>query len=342
MAVDIFATRTMLAALREMRRPKTGILSLFFTRESPTPSKFIDIDIYKGKRRLAPFVAPRNEGRVMQSQGYTTRSFDPAYVKPKMPTEAQEMLDRSMGDTIYQEMTPQQRAQQKLGMDLADLDDQITRREEWMAAQALQTGEIPVVGDGVDRVVDIHMDANHIVTLSGTDLWTDSAADPLAKLDSFGRTISQDSGLQADIVVMGADAWDNFIAHSNVQNKLDTRRIDEGLIDLTNLPDGLTYRGNLRGRDIYTYDEWYYDESAGSEAPMLDTDKIIMGSSRARASVHNALIEDMAAIESNRFAVARYPKSWVENDPGIRWLMMQSAPLPVPHQVDGFLTATVI
>jgi hypothetical protein len=42
------------------------------------------------------------------------------------------------------------------------------------------------------------------------------------------------------------------------------------------------------------------------------------------------------------FAVARFPKSWITDDPSVRWVQMQSAPLLVPVQIDAIVSATVL
>jgi len=240
-------------------------------------------------------------------------------------------------------MTPEQRAAILLGRDLADLDDQITRREEWMAAQGLQTGKIVVKGDGIDTEIDFSMLSTHKVSLSGGDLWTDTTnSKPLSDLKTWRRIIGQDSGLSPNVAVFGNDAWDAFVEHTKVQNLLDLRRIDLGIIDPVALPNGVTYQGFLKevAIDLYTYDEWYYDEDTSSEKPMIDAKKVILGSTNARAARHYGMIQDMEA-EKN-FAVSRYPKSWVTKDPGIRWVMLQSAPVVCPHQIDGFLYAQVV
>ncbi len=36
----------------------------------------------------------------------------------------------------------------------ATLNDATTRREEWMAVQAIVTGTIPIVGEGVNETID--------------------------------------------------------------------------------------------------------------------------------------------------------------------------------------------
>jgi hypothetical protein len=38
----------------------------------------------------------------------------------------------------------------------------------------------------------------------------------------------------------------------------------------------------------------------------------------------------------------RVPRSWVDDDPVVRWVQLQSRPLPVPTQVDAFYVIEVI
>jgi len=40
-------------------------------------------------------------------------------------------------------------------------------------------------------------------------------------------------------------------------------------------------------------------------------------------------------------ALPYFPKSWLEKDPAVRYLLMQSAPLPVPYRVNASFCATV-
>lgn len=339
--IDLFQIRTMLKALEQMYLPKLFFRSLFFRKSTTSDSESVDIDIFKGKRRLAPFVSPIKEGKMVERLGYTTRTYKPPYVKPKMITTAQHYLTRAPGQIIYgANRTPAQRAAEQLGKDMAELNQQIDRREEWMCAQALTTGKINVVGDGVNDVIDFGMDASHLITLSGTDLWSDTTnSDPMGDLKTWKRLIGKDSGIQPDAVVMGALAWDAFIIHPKTKDALDTRRIDLGLIDPKALPSGATWMGYLKEtqQDVYTYDEYYLDDSAVVQS-MMPEKKVIMGSTKARAEKLYGAIQDLEAL----FSVARFPKSWIEKDPSRRILLMQSAPLMSLHQVDAFICSIVL
>lgn len=348
--INIFEPRRMLRVLEELKPVRTFLLDLFFRGETNRfDTRQVDIDIFKGKRTLAPFVSPRREGRAVERIGYTTKTYAPPYIKVFTETTAEDTLRRQPGEAVYSSdpaaSNPQLRAARILGRDLAYLEEQITRREEWMAAEAVSTGMLHVRGEGVDDVIDFQMAPTHLVTLVGPAAWSDrDNSDPLRDLRKWRRRIIQDSGINPTAMILGQDALDAFLDHPKVLGKLDNRRVEFGRIDPVSLADGATYYGYIKdvNLDIYSYDEWYADEATGTEKPMVRPDRCILGSARARTSRNYAVIQDLDAIGSGQFAVPRYPKSWVEKNPSVRRLMLQSAALVVPHQIDAFMSIKVV
>lgn len=340
--MDIYKTRFMLAALMQMLPVRTFLMDLFFTKLPPVLTETVDIDIIKGKRRLAPMQSPVIEGKVVEKLGFTTNSYKPAYVKPKMVDTAHQFLDRQAGETVYSAKSLQDRAGEALTEELATLDEMITRREEWMAAQALTTGKISITGEGVNYVVDFLMAATHIITLGVGDVWTNAASDPLEDLRTWRRLILKDSGLQANVVVMASDVYDVFIKNSAVTDALDLRRVDNGQIDPSILADGAIYIGYIKdiGCDIYVYDEWYVPDDGSAALPMFPQKKVLMGSTRARCYMHYAAIQDLKV--PGGASLERYPKTWDKEDPSMRFVQVQSAPLAGLHQPDGFVIARVL
>lgn len=341
MSISMFDTRAMIAALEQAKPAKTFFLDTFFRQTEAHQTRFVDIDIQKGKRRLAPFVNPRHQGKVVDRLGFQTFTYSPPYIKPKMVTTAEDILKRQMGETIYSGgRSPEQIAQSLLGKDLATLDEMIVRREEWMAAQALQTGKVAIVGEAVDDEIDFSMDADHIVTLTSTDLWTDLTghSDPIADLEDWSELIAKDSGLTGDTIIMGSDAARAFLKNAAVRSALNVWNYNLGRIEPGQVAPGIRRIGAINAvATIYVYHEWYIDAN-GVEQPMMDPKKVIVGSTQARCVKHYGAIQDLSATG----AVPRFPKSWEEEDPSARFLMLQSAPLPVPHQIDGFVCAKVL
>ena len=342
MPMDLFEPRTMLEAVSQMKLARRFLSTTFFGANPVNfITKHVDIDIIKGQRKMAPFVRPNRPGQVVDRTGSVMRSYTPPYVKPKLETSAGLLLNhRQPGEHIYSGRTPLQRAGEQLARDMEDLDDQINRREEWMVAQALTSGQVAVVGDGVDDIIDYQMASSHQVIES--TLWSADGSDPIADLRKYKRRIAKDSGRTANAAVMSAEAADAFLDNAKVIAKLNTRRVDLGMIRPEALPDGVTYLGYLNdpGIDLYSYEEWYLDP-AGTEQPMIPAGSLVMGPTTSRCGMLYGAIQDMEAIEGGMFDVARYPKSWIEKDPSVRWLMMQAAPLPGFHEPDAFICAKV-
>lgn len=354
MSISLFETRTMLQVISQLKRPKTFLLETFFPGTRTFDTTNVDIDIYKGKRRLAPFVSPVMEGKVVEKLGYSTNSYKPPYVKPKMQTTAQEILNRQAGQVVYGNQSFAERAAAELGRNLGDLLDQITRREEWMAAQALNGGVITVTGDGVNDTIDFQMAAGHKITLTGADKWSVNTSDPVGDLTTWSRLCAQDSGIVPNTAVLGSSVAAALInrlrdPNYNTAGQLSNIKLTLGQINPQLLPNGATFIGTLTGPslnlDLYSYDEWYVDDSDQTEKPMVPVDKLFIGSTAAQNTRLYGAIQDMNAVESMgaaMIAVPRYPKSWVTEDPGVRWLMVQSAPLMALNQPDAFVVATPI
>lgn len=350
--VNVYETRTMLPVLEQRKTSRTFMRNTFFGPAGTGrafPTRAVDIDIIKGRRRMAPFVSPKHAGKLIEDRGREMRTYKPSYLKPKLALTPTDMYTRQPGNVIYQgNMTPAQMAGQAMGRRLAELDDMLNRREEWMSVQAIVNGKVEVKGEGIDEVIDMHYDASQLPVLSGTALWTDHTnAKPLDNLKTWQRERAKASGISPSIGIFGRDAIDNFMKTAQIRgadaadsNWMDTRKIDMGQIRPEMLPNGVMYYGFLRetNMEIYSYDEWYIDDIDQKEYPMMPTDKVILGNPQARTEFLYGAVEDLDVTAQ----MARFPKSWDKKDPSVKYLMIQSAPLPVLTEVDAFACATVV
>jgi hypothetical protein len=85
------------------------------------------------QRRLAPFVSPVVQGRVMRKQGYQTLSFRPAYTKPKHVVDPNRQFSRLAGEALGGALTPAQRWNAAVAENLREERDAINRLWNWMA-----------------------------------------------------------------------------------------------------------------------------------------------------------------------------------------------------------------
>lgn len=350
MSVDLYEPRRMIAALEQRKIPFRFFLDTFFREEDISETDNIDIDIDRGGQRImAAFVNPKLPGQNVERRGFKTRTYKPPYVKPKRTTEVDDVLKRSIGENVYNAMSPMIRAGRLLGKDLGELDDLISRREEWMAANALQLGQITVEGEGVSDTIDFDMLTTHTIALSGTARWSQyTTAKPLTNLRDYCiDLIQEDSGLVPTVVVFGRSAWDDFMQCEQIiggstgrKSLFDLRAIETGRIDPRPLAaGGVTYQGYLQelNLDLYTYAGRYWNDSTKTSEWLMHPDKILIGCTDARCVRHYGLIKDLKMVAPLR----RFAKSWEEEDPSARFVMVQSAPLMANHQPDAFVCVTV-
>lgn len=344
--ISIYDPRVMLEAISIMTSPKTFLKNMFF----PTPRTFVteavDVDYYKGKRKMAPFVSPRLPGQIMERSGFTTQTYKPPLVKPKKILTVGDLQTRLAGEHIYSGKSPDDRAIELLASDLAELDSAITRREEWLAAQILFTGKADMVGEGVNQTIDFTF--TNKVVLAGTDKWNDPASDPIKKLEEMRLEVIRTSGLTPDVAILASDVVPYYRNNPIVQKLLDNKGISIGNIDPKSLPNGATYIGTITslGMDLYSYDEWYLDDETDPlnpiEKPFVPSGTVMVASTRARSTMLYGAV--MLAVDSQfvTYEGARIPDSWMQKDPAARFAQVHSRPLPVPHEVNSWYIAKVL
>ena len=345
--INIYQPRYLAEVVRLAPPVHTFFLDTFFNNVKTFPTERVDIDIKKGNRRMAAFVHPRVGGQVLRSDGYQTESYKPPLVNPYTVTTADDLMTRLPGEDLYSGKTPAQRAAEKLMDEYAELNDATTRREEWMAVQAVTTGEIPIVGPGVDEVIDFGL--TNKVKLTGNAQWGKSSAKILDNLDEWEGKVLTNGFTNVDTVIMGKEALKAFLADAEVLKQLDNRRVELGIINPKDLPNGVRYIAHLAkpNVDIYEYREVYLDDWTDPEnektLPLIPDNMVIMISSQARFMRAYGMcryLEDNGQWVSAQSA--RVLRAYTEHHPDRRMIELQAHPLPIPDKVDSWLVAEVL
>jgi hypothetical protein len=186
MSIDIFNTHVLSKVVERLDRPSSFLLDTFFGQEQTEESEEIHFDIDKSKPRLTPFVSPLVAGKVVDDEGFTTKSFKPAYAKDKRRFDPARPLKRSIGEKIGGTLSPQQRLEANLNRTLIKQLENLTRREEVMASEALRTGKVTVSGDEYPTVVvDFQRDAALTVALAGGSRWGETGVSALDNLEDW-------------------------------------------------------------------------------------------------------------------------------------------------------------
>lgn len=340
--MDIFSTATLAAIVRDLRVPQQGLAARYFGATVQSDSETIHFDTDTTARRMSVFVSPLVAGKIVSSRGFKTSTYRPAYIKDKRVFTANRALRRAMGERIGGgDYSPQQRMEALLVQDLQDQIDTLTRRMEWMAAQTLLDGAITITGqDYPTEVVDFGRDAGNTITLSGVNRWSDATSSPLDDLQDWSTTMIQSTGAALSDVIMTVDVWKVFRDHPDVKELLNRYRSTITVAGDAHNREGLVFQGNVDGFGIYTYSGWAVDPITNVESAYLPAGTVIgcAAPDLVQGVRHFGAIQDVDSLQ----AVPYFTKSWAEEDPSMRFLLMQTAPLLVPYRVNATLRATVL
>jgi len=333
-----FDTSTLLGVRQNQDYFVPFLVQLFFPNVVNSTSEYVDFDELEIDETLAPLVSPYVAGNVSAELGKVLRRIKPAYVKPKDIIRPDHVIKRRAGEQLGGVLSPGQRYDATVVDLLNKQERQISRREEWMAAEALINAQITLEGENYPAVVvDYGRNAANTITLVGTDVWSDTVnATPLDDLEDWNAI----SDAPITDYVMNSVTWKKFKKHQEVKDMLDKTK---GLSDRSQLelgPDNekwASFKGYIGTYAIWVYDGWYKN-AAGVKVKFVP-DNLVIGGSNAIDGVlaYGAILDKKAGFQS----LSRFPKMWEKEDPAVEYVMTQSAPMAIPVGKNSIVVATV-
>ena len=347
--VSIYEPRTMGRIVEKLPPVRTFFRDTFFRREETFNTESVDVDFVKGTRKVAPFVHRIIGGKTVPNTGYETKTYKPPLVAPDKITTVDDLLKRRPGESLVSGRSPAERAVLKMSDDFRELRDMISRREELMCVQSIFTGKIPIIGEGLNEVIDFGFTNTEVIS-AATKKWSNAGSDPIGDLKRWHKQVQKTGFTNCNACVMADDVATVFVGHEKVQKVLDVRNYNLAVIQPRQLPNGVTYVGTIHelGMDIYTYNEWYLDDwtdpETPEEKPLVPDGMLAMLSTNANYSMYYGAITliDEGTKEFKTVEGKYVPDTWVKRKPARRFLQLQSAPLSVPHDVDSWFTAKVL
>lgn len=347
--VSIYEPRTMGRIVEKLPPVRTFFRDTFFRREETFNTESVDVDFVKGTRKVAPYVHRIIGGKTVPNTGYETKTYKPPLVAPDKITTVDDLLKRRPGESLVSGRRPAERAVLKMSDDFRELRDMISRREELMCVQSIFTGQIPIIGEGLNEVIDFGFTNTEVIS-AATKKWSNAGSDPIGDLKRWHKQVQKTGFTNCNACVMADDVATAFVGHEKVQKVLDVRNYNLAVIQPRQLPNGVTYVGTIHelGMDIYTYNEWYLDDwtdpETPEEKPLVPNGMLAMLSTNANYSMYYGAITliDEGTKEFKTVEGKYVPDTWVKRKPARRFLQLQSAPLSVPHDVDSWFTAQVL
>ncbi|MDX4117938.1 major capsid protein [Providencia rettgeri] len=348
--MNIFDTNVLVQVVPNLMTSQNWLLDKFFPNVVESDTEEVSIDVDVGLRRMAPFVSPLVEGKLVESRKFQTNSFKPAYIKDKRAPDLRKPIKRQIGERIGGQLSAAEREMLNLQFEMADQIDMINRRLEWMASSALVSGTVTVAGEGYDtKVVDFGRASELTVTLSGTDKWPlkvdagKSNTQPSDDIEMWAPLILKNSGAVATDIIFTTKSWKAFRLDTTIKDNAIKfpalspfgNQINAG----TQVQKGAVYKGRWGNYDLWLYNDWFIDPIDNVEKPMIPDGAVIMSGADLMGTRSFGAIIDPAF---NYGPMAYAPKSWLQHDPAQRFLMMQSSPLVIPSRVNAALCATVV
>lgn len=356
MAINIYQTQTMLAALALMRPKHTFLRDRYF----PTTEHdiFVTEDVMveyqdEAKRKLAPCVIPLKGGIPIGRDGYRTERFTPPYVAPERPLTIDDLNKKQFGETLFSRKTPAAREASILRKDMVELREMIDGREEYMAAQTLfnngYTMKQYADDYGGDKYEEFQInfydgDVNPAVYIP-SEAWSRTCTTIQKDLFLIARTLKQ-RGLKAADVLFGDDVADVLINNEYIQKLMDNRRLDLIQIDPKEYPDGTVCFGKINCNGVILtlicYSEDYEDEQ-GKTATFIPEGKICVTAPGVGRTLYGAVTQiEQTDGEFHTYAARRVPHVISDAKNSIRTLTMKARPLTIPNYQNSSISANVL
>lgn len=338
---DVFSTDVLTAVLQSLLGNPQFLVDRFFPITQAEASEQIHFDVIQGKRRIAPFVSPLVEGQIVASLGYVTNTFTPAYIKDKRVFDMNRPLKRAPGEQIAGVMSPADRLRALIAFDMQDQLNMLRRRLEVMAGEVLATGKCTITGDKYPTVVvDFGRAASN--TITAAPLWNATGANILDNLQDWAQLALASTGVFTNDVIFGVDVWKIFRANANIMNMLNLYRAIGAPPTMAfdaQVTEGAVFMGTMNGFNIWVYSGWYVDPADGLEKTIIPSGTVLMVSPAMEGvQAYGAIRDEEIGLQP----VPYYVKSWIQPDPAVRFIMLQSAPILVPFRPNASLAIKVM
>ncbi|MGG3504763.1 major capsid protein [Paenibacillus lautus] len=347
--LDLYKTTTMLGAIQKRYPLRKFFSSTFFPGVETFVTEDVLFDYKKGKRKMAPFVAPRVGGITIARDGFQTKKYTAPKIAPQRILTIDDLVTRGMGENLFSQQTPAQRQAQLLGQDLNDLDDMVTRRIEWMSREMLLGNPIVVKGfiDKMDSNYvedEINFGFSNKIALTGTAAWNNAGSDnkKLANLKDWRLRVTKSAGAAPIMAIFGQGAIDKFVSDPEISKLLDQKNANFINMNPTLQDEALTFYGRIPGLglELYTYDDWFIDDD-GVEQPFIPDNVVILTRPNLGRIVYGAITQMESDKQFHTYEGTRIPKSWADENADARMIRLSSRPIPVPDDVDGWFVAEV-
>lgn len=356
--MEIYSTNNMIEVVKKTELPVMFLRDRYF----PTTPR----DIFKTKKvyierldeghRCAPFVIQLEGSKAvtMARETYDGEELYPAFIHAAREMSLATLKKKGIGETMFDEVTPEERERKYLSDDLAYLTAAVMRSWEWMCGQILNNGSIECyccMGDAIDdksKMVKVRFQFyedvfNNAVTYSKK--WNDADADIYAQISETANGI--DASYDSLDLILGGNLVHHFVTDSTILKLLDTRNLNIGRLD----PVATSYRGignlgtmNFDGIQLNIFtDSRGVTDPAGAKGHYIDQNSFVIVPPKLGAMKFGTITQ-MEEEDRDYHSYSRdlVPRRITNISSSERSLEMSSAPLPHPYDWTAWRTCKAL
>lgn len=321
--LKVFETEVMIDLVQKFSYP--DLMGLSDIRQTDVPGQTAIWDEVHLSRNCAPLTVPGAEATRSDLMKKVARSAQMAYTRVKKALDGKTMYwvrEAGKGHNVQQ-------AENVVTRELADLDFQVAQRTEWLIWEAMK-GQINYSDDSVAINVDFGLPAEHKPIAA--PLWSDTIdADPLANIRAWVQLIKKSGGKKPTTLFVNGETMTLLMQNHKVRDMLKsvfgtgtlTSRISELILIDTGLKVVEQSNGYVPVGGTFTY-------------LLPATNVIISPGFEALELLNGASLDHKAKGRPGKFS-----KSWEEEDPSTRVLLVEHYRLPVVKNVEQVVYAKV-
>lgn len=327
---EVFTPRQLSMAVNLMKPAPTRVLDKVFARKKPQYGNVFEWDIKQASGQLLGNISTSAEASVSGGIGRKNVTCSaPRYAEKRFISASDLDGMRRFGSGSESELLADRVHDEQF-----DMRQKVDLTREFQAVKAL-SGQV-VDKDG-QVLVDYNLPAEHLPTLTGTALWTDTASDPVKNIRGWKKMISQKGVVNGFAAFCGSAAMDALINNTNARELLQytggQQIAEEGRI------------ARLAKVDIDEYDGTYTDDNGTMHDLIPDNVFALVGIGPQVAAELFAPVVDLqapAGVGKGKKAGIFFSKMWEVQDPSGKWIKVEARPLPVLFQPLCVVWAVVI
>lgn len=352
--IDIYDTYAMMGIVEEIVPKASFFKDRYFPTDEDTDIFAHDkvlVEYQHGDKAMACFVSDRVGDIPVDRLGSEIHEYEPASIAPSRVLSLDDLAKRGFGEALIVGTSKAERAARLQEKDLKDLDNRISRREEFMAVQTMVTNACEM-----QEYIDANTkgEKKYILFYNGTSdhiyipaiSWNKEGANIKGDIEAMCETLAS-RGLQAADLVLGKNVSPVFQNNETIMKLIEKNSgFNFGEINAQLKDTGTACLGvfNFDGfvLTVFKSFEQYQDENGKSQY-YFPADGAMVTFPECGHLMYAQVGQIEAGDTEHTFhAGKRVPKLVIDYNADTRKVRLKSRPLAAPKQYCPYMFATVL